>query len=80
MSTSVVLGENDMSFYLYRPQRSCGKVILSQAYVKNSVHGGGGWCLPQCMLGYTAPLGQTPPPADGYCCGRYASYWNAFLL
>ena len=18
------------------------------------------------------------PPADGYCCGRYASYWNAF--
>ena len=20
------------------------------------------------------------PPADGYCCGRYASYWNAFLL
>ena len=24
-------------------------------------------------------LRQTPP-ADGYCCGRYASYWNAFLL
>ena len=25
--------------------------------------------------------GETPPPkADGYCCGRYASYWNAFLL
>ena len=21
-----------------------------------------------------------PPPADGYCCGRYASYWNAFLF
>ena len=20
---------------------------------------------------------ETPP--DGYCCGRYASYWNAFL-
>ena len=20
-----------------------------------------------------------PPPGDGYCCGRYASYWNAFL-
>ena len=19
-------------------------------------------------------------PSDGYCCGRYASYWNAFLL
>ena len=23
---------------------------------------------------------QTPPGRDGYCCGRYASYWNAFLL
>ena len=22
----------------------------------------------------------TRHPADGYCCGRYASYWNAFLL
>ena len=21
-----------------------------------------------------------PPPADGYCCGRYASYWNAVLF
>ena len=25
----------------YRPQRSCGKVIFSEACVKNSVHGGG---------------------------------------
>ena len=27
-------------------------------------------------------LRQTPPPpkADGYCCGWYVSYWNAFLL
>ena len=23
-------------------------------------------------------LRQTPP--DGYCCGRYVSYWNAFLF
>ena len=36
----------------------------------------------------TVPREQTPPPpdqahppqADGYCCGRYASYWNAFLF
>ena len=21
-----------------------------------------------------------PLPADGYCCGQYASYWNAYLL
>ena len=31
------------------------------------------------------PPGSRPPRADtplgdGYCCGRYASYWNAFLL
>ena len=31
------------------------------------------------------PPGQVPgtrytPPADGYCCGQYASYWNAFLF
>ena len=26
------------------------------------------------------PPGQTPAPlVDGYCSGRYASYWNAFL-
>ena len=23
---------------------------------------------------------ETPLKADGYCCGRYASYWNAFLF
>ena len=23
---------------------------------------------------------ESPPSADGYCCGQYASYWNAFLL
>ena len=30
----------------------------------------------------TPPVADTPPPeqADGYCCGRYASYWNAFLF
>ena len=39
----------------------------------------------QCMVGYT-PLvpsawWDTPPPlSDGHCCGRYASYWNAFLF
>ena len=54
---------------------------------------GGG--LPQCMLGYHPPgtrhppgadppgpgtPPEQPPPADSYCCGRYASYWNAFLF
>ena len=28
------------------------------------------------------PIGREmpPPPTDGYCFGRYASYWNAFLF
>ena len=28
----------------------------------------------------TRPPRTRHPPADGYGCGRYASYWNAFLL
>ena len=31
--------------------------------------------------GVPAPRGALGgPPRDGYCCGRYASYWNAFLF
>ena len=26
------------------------------------------------------PGGCIPDPPDGYCCGWYASYWNAFLF
>ena len=37
-----------------------------------------GGCL---LLGGACSRGEeTPCPADSYCCGRYASYWNAFLL
>ena len=32
----------------------------------------GRWCL---VLG-----GPGGDPPDGYCCGRYVSYWNAFLF
>ena len=32
----------------------------------------------QCMLVYTVPSACWD--RHGYCCGRYASYWNAFLL
>ena len=92
-----------------------GKVIFSEACVKNSVHRRG---LPQCMLGYHphpppgtrhppppgagTPWDQAPPPRNRHplgpgtppgpstpsrpcweirsTSGRYASYWNAFLL
>ena len=32
----------------------------------------GGGCIPACT--------EADPKPDGYCCGQYASYWNAFLL
>ena len=50
----------------------------------------GGECLLQvggaCSRGVSAPrgvcsgVGGVETPRDGYCCGRYASYWNAFLF
>ena len=56
--------------------------MFSQACVKNSVHGGGGWgvgegmgCLPLGAGGCTSPWVESPPLG-----GRYASYWNAFLF
>ena len=32
-----------------------------------------------CLVPGGLPGGDPPPP-DGYCCGRYASCWNAFLF
>ena len=69
------------------PQRNCGKVIFSEASVSHSFHGG----VSKHALGQTPPSwadtpgsqppGRHPPPSSGgHCCGRYASYWNAFFL
>ena len=52
-----------------------------QAHTQGEVEGSGwgvsrpkpeGGCIPSCT---EDPL----PSADSYCCGQYASYWNAFL-
>ena len=51
---------------LYRPQRSCGKVMFSEASVILFTGG----CLPSACWD-TSPLGSTP---------RYASYYNVFLF
>ena len=47
----------------------------------------GGYLLWGCLLwgvpapgGLPALGGVETPPRDGYCCGRYVSYWNAFLF
>ena len=56
------------------------------------VPGGSAWSWGGCLvLGGSAPGGTWSRgcllqggawwrPPDGYCCGRYTSYWNAFLL
>ena len=49
------------------------------------VPGPGGGAAPGgvCSPGVGAWSGEVPggePLPDSYCCGQYASYWNAFLL
>ena len=65
-----------LEFFLVTVRNSsCGKVMFSQV----SVCPRGEGCTPSCQADITPPR-QTRPPPDGYCSGRYASYWNAFLL
>ena len=70
---------------------SFGKVMLSQACVKNSVHRGEVYTppghIPPGHPQADTPAGQTPPghttsqhPPRRRRSGRYASYWNTFLL
>ena len=40
----------------------------------------GGGVQAQGGVSQHAPRQTSPPPADSYCCGWYASYWNAFLI
>ena len=39
-----------------------------------------GGCLLRGGGGGVGLWRPSPPKADGYCCGRYASYWNVFLF
>ena len=75
---------------------SCGKVMFSEAYVKNSFHGKGEEVSAQegflpggsasrrevCLRGGLLWGGRPPPDHYGIrsTSERYASYWNAFLL
>ena len=66
------------------PSMSCSRSGgVSRPTPKGEVEGSGLWGVTRptprggCVSQHA--LTQTPPP-DGYCCGRYASYWNAFLL
>ena len=61
----------------YRPQTKLRKgnvfTPVCQSFCSGGVSG-------PVHAGIRHPTGRHPPPKDGYCCGRYASYWNAFLL
>ena len=64
----------------YRPQWSCGKVMFLHLSVSHSVHREVSASGPRGM-----PPGQTPPPCPVHAgiwstSGRYASYWNTYLL
>ena len=49
------------SAYFYRPQRSCGKVIFSQASVSHSVHSGGVHPRAGTPPGQVHPRGRCTP-------------------
>ena len=57
-------------FYFYRPQTKFAKVMFFYT------------CLSVILFTSRHPPPGSRPPGtrDGYCCGRYASYWNAFLF
>ena len=54
-----------------------GCLILGVSALGGAWSQGGAWFRGGCLV-----LGGAwwRPPWDGYCCGRYASYWNAFLF
>ena len=73
------------ALHVSRPTHPRGKLRVWAGGVQAHTQGGaalggvpapGGWvCLCACSRG-----SPHPPPPDGYCCGQYASYWNAFLF
>ena len=62
------------------PSMCCRGDVLSQhAFQVVSQHVLQGGLLPGGLLLVPGGVPGGDPP-DGYCCGQYASYWNAFLL
>ena len=65
--------------FIYLPTLRKGNVFTR---VCHSVHRGEGVRVdtsPGSHHPAVTPRTDTYPPADGYCRGRYASYWNAFF-
>ena len=81
-----------IDYIIFTVRNEVAKVMFLHLSVILFTPGVGGVCLSACWD--TTPLGSTPPqeahpleahtttrppPPDGCRCGRYASYWNAFL-
>ena len=59
---------------------SRGRLLWGSAWSEGGVCSLGGVCSGG-LVGIPAyNESDTSPRRDGYCCGRYASYWNAFLF
>ena len=66
---------------IYRPQTKFGARLYFQKRVSRILSTGGAWSLGGVLPGCASRgVCLVETPLDGYCCGRYASYWNAFLL
>ena len=69
--------------YFYRPQTKLREGNVLHLSVSHSVHRAGVSAPVHAGIHHHhyyprhTPPGQTPP---SHCCGRYASYWNAFLF
>ena len=61
---------------------SLGSTPPSGKHIPLEAHTPPGSTPPRSTPPQEAPPGSTPLslPSDGHCSGRYASYWNAFLL
>ena len=60
---------------------STGEMCLLPGVWSRGVAGPGGVSGPgECLLPGEGGVPGGDPPRDGYSCGRYASYWNAFLF
>ena len=70
-------GKNDWSYLFMQIIFTVHNVVAERLCfhrrVCHSVHGAGG-------VYPSMHWGRHPPPPDGHCSGRYASYWNAFLF
>ena len=73
----IITVRNEVAKVMFLQMSVCPRGVVSQhalqVVFQHSRSPGGCLLRGGCLLGGGVP-------ADGYCCGRYASYWNAFLL